>query len=164
MAFTYAYSLDNTSGAPIAKDFTVSGYTPKLGDTVTYSAGNVTGQAAAGTTTVLGVVAGSNFLGLATGGTYAATNSSTYNPSTLAKVIIDPNAVYRVPLKGGVAAPTVGTAYSLSVVSGDQQLDTGTTGAGGSIYKVIAYDAGASNGVANSAGNAFVVITSRTLA
>ena len=163
MAFTYAYSLDNTSGAPIAKDFTVSSYTPKLGDSVIYSSGNVTGQAAAATATVLGVVAGSNFLGLATGGTYAATNSSTYNPSTLAKVIIDPNAVYRVPVKASGAAPTVGTAYQLTVVSGDQQLDTAATGTG-AIYKVVAYDAGASNGVANSPGNAFVIITSRTLA
>lgn len=161
MALTYAYSLDNGSGAPITKDFTVSGYTPKAGDSVTYSAGNVTGQAVAGTTTVLGVCVGANFLGLAQGGTYAATTSSTYQPSTLAKVIIDPGAVYRIPMKASVAAPTIGTAYQIDVVSGDQQLTAGT--AAGAIYKVVGFDAGANNGVSGSAGNAFVVITSRTL-
>lgn len=133
MAFTYAYSLDSTLSG--VQDFALTApatYTPAAGDAVVFDANgavvskHVTGDA---NTSKVGVSVGSNFRGLAQGGTYAATNAATYQPAALGKVYIDPNAVYRVAWTSSATAAVVGTAYGITTVGTDQQLDVAKTGA-----------------------------------
>lgn len=133
MAFTYAYSLDSTS-APVVLDFSITSGTPALGDCLVIASGG-TGAKVNNTTAVaskVGVCLGQNFLGLATSGVNAATNSSIYNPPALAKIIMDPMAVYRIPWGSGVDASTavIGNTYLLTSAT-DQTL---SLTAGGSTY------------------------------
>ena len=160
MAFTYAYSLDNaTSGA---QDFALTApatYTPAFADVVRFDANgaivakHVVGDAAS---SKLGVAVGTNFTGLAQGGTYAATTVSTYAPATLGKVYVDPNAVYRVNISSS-STIAIGTSYGITTVSGDQQLDPSAT-ASNNRFLVVDFDRTAAAGAPN--GWAFVTIQS----
>lgn len=161
MAFTYAYSLDG-SQAPIFLDYDLTAaatYTPAAGDMVKFDANgkvvakHVVGDAAS---SKLGVSVGSNFLGLAAGGTNAATTISTYAPSAIGKVCADPNAVFRVNITSS-SAIVVGTTYGITTVSGDQQLDPAAT-ASNNRFLVVDFDRSAYGGAPN--GYAYVVIQS----
>lgn len=150
MAFQLAYTLDGDSTVVI-KDFNAdASYTPHVGDVVKLNASGNVVAAAATDTAVLGVLHGKNFLGLVSGTAVASTN----NPGTRAKVSIGVECVYRVPLKSGATAPTIGTKYGIAVVGSDFQLDTSVTTTG-AIYVVEDYDS------VNK--NAFVSITARQL-
>lgn len=160
MAFTYAYSLD--SAVSNAQDFELTAaatYTPAFAEVVRFDANgkivakHVVGDAAS---SKLGVSVGTNFTGLAQGGTYAATTVSTYNPGTLGKVYVDPNAVYRVNISSA-SAIVVGTSYGITTVSGDQQLDPAAT-ASNNRFLVVDFDRTAAAGAPN--GWAFVTIQS----
>lgn len=132
MAFSYAYSLGNGNGAPTIVDFAITSGTPALGDCVVIASGG-TGAKVNNTTVVaskVGVCVGQNFLGLAAGGTNAATTTSTYNPSALAKIIVDPDAVYRIPWAASATSAVIGNTYLLSSAT-DQTL---SLTAGGSTY------------------------------
>mgnify|MGYP003327917072 FL=1 len=159
MAFSFAYSLGG-SDAPVTKDYSISSGTPAIGDCLVISAGG-TGAKVSNTTVVaskVGVCMGQNFLGLATGGTYAATNSSIYNPSSLAKIISDPNAVYRVPWAADASAAVIGNTYLLSSAT-DQSL---SLTAGGSTYvpfQLVDSDTSAQAKAASSTGYGFAFVT-----
>jgi hypothetical protein len=126
MSLTYAYSLDNGSGAPVANDFGITSAVPALGDMFIVSANLATTKAIATTanTNKVAVSVGQNFRGLASGGTYAATTVGLYQPSALTKLIMDASAVYRIPWSASGASATVGTAYNLAntLVTQDQTL------------------------------------------
>lgn len=133
MAFSYAYSLGGTD-APVTLDYAITSGTPALGDCLVIASGG-TGSKVSNTTAVaskVGVCVGQNFTGLAAGGTNAATSVGIYQPSSLAKVIADPNAVYRIPWGSGVDASTavIGNTYLLTSAT-DQTL---SLTAGGSTY------------------------------
>ncbi len=131
MAFSYAYSLGN-SDAPVTQDFAITSGTPALGDCVVIASGG-TGAKVNNTTVVaskVGVCVGQNFLGLATSGVNAATTTSTYAPSALAYIIVDPSAVYRIPWAASATAAVIGNTYLLSSAT-DQTL---SLTAGGSTY------------------------------
>ena len=133
MAFTYAYSLDNGSGAPIANDFPLSGTAPLSGDCVVVASGQA-GAKVSNTTVVASKVAvstGPNFLGLQTSGINGATTASIYNPGALTKLILDPAAVYRIPWAASATGAVIGNTYLLSSNSTDQTL---SLTAGGSTY------------------------------
>jgi hypothetical protein len=162
MAFTYAYSLSNGNGAPEAPDFALTAaatYTPVLGDMVRFDANgavvakHVVGDAAS---SKLGVSLGTNFIGLQTSGVNGAVTSSIYNPSLLGKVIVDPDAVFRVPVSSA-SAIVIGTSYGITTVSGDQQLDPAATSANNE-FMVVDFDRTAQGGAPN--GVAFVTIQS----
>ena len=163
MAFTFAYSLGSTNSSPEEIDFdlTASGtYTPALGDAVVFdSNGKIVSKHVTGDTSTVkvGISTGANFLGLATSGTYAATTASIYNPSLIGKVYVDPAAVYRIPWTSSATSAVVGTAYGITTVSGDQQLDVSKTG---SVVKfmLVDKDTSAYPGAAN--GYAYVTIQS----
>lgn len=163
MAFTYAYSLDNGSGAPTVVDYDLTAaatYTPAIGELVKFdSNGKVVGKHVVGdaASTKVGVSVGSNFLGLATSGANAATTSSIYNPAAVGKIIADPNAVYRVNLKTSDAI-LVGTAYGIATVSGDQQLDSAATAANNK-FVVVDFDISAQAKAASIGGNGFAFVT-----
>lgn len=161
MAFTYAYSLDSQV-SPVV-DFGLANaatYTPATGEVVVFDANgavvskHVTGDA---NTSKVGVSVGSNFLGLATSGANAATTSSTYQPSALGKVYVDPNAVYRVAWTSAATSAVVGTAYGITTVSGDQQLDVAKTG---SVVKFMLVDKDTTAVPGAPYGWAFVTIQS----
>lgn len=160
MAFTFAYSLDGTGIAAQDFDLTAAGtYTPAFGDMVRFDANgkivakHVVGDAAS---SKLGVAVGTNFTGLAQGGTYAATTVSTYNPSTIGKVYTDPNAVYRVNITNSDPI-VVGTSYGIATVSGDQQLNPAATSANNE-FMVVDFDRDPAAGAPY--GWAFVTIQS----
>lgn len=158
MAFTFAYSLDGTGLAAQDFDLTAAGtYTPAFADVVRFDAnGKIVAKHVVGdsASSKLGVSVGTNFTGLAQGGTYAATTVSTYNPSTIGKVYADPNAVYRVNITSA-SAIVVGTAYGIATVSGDQQLDPSATSANNK-FMVVDFDRTAAAGAPY--GWAFVTI------
>jgi hypothetical protein len=160
MAFTFAYSLDNAVSP--AQDFALTApatYTPAFGDVVRFDAnGTIVAKHVVGdsASSKLGVAVGTNFTGLAQGGTYAATTVSTYAPSTLGKVYIDPNAVYRVNISSATAI-AIGTPYGITTVSGDQQLDPSATSANNE-FMVVDFDRTAVAGA--PFGWAFVTIQS----
>jgi hypothetical protein len=164
MAFSYAYSL-NGSDAPITIDYTISSGTPALGDCLVIASGG-TGGKVSNTTAVaskVGVCVGQNFLGLAAGGTYAATTVGVNQPSASAKIIMDPNAVYRIPWGSGVDASTavIGNTYLLTSAT-DQTL---SLTAGGSTYvpfQLVDSDitAQSKSGSPTGAGYAYVTIQS----
>lgn len=154
MAFVYAYSLSDEEVT--IKDFPLAASTtPARGDIVILNSSGQIAVAGNNPTTVLGVYEGGSFMGLAQGGTYAASaansNDETNTTNPLGKVRLSGNAVYRVPYTG--SAPTVGTKYgnvSAQAPSGaNAKIDTTNT-ATGAIYQVVAVDS------ANT--NAFVVI------
>lgn len=160
MAFTFAYSLDNAVSP--AQDFALTApatYTPAFADVVRFDANgaivakHVVGDAA---NSKLGVAVGTNFTGLAQGGTYAATTVSTYAPATLGKVYVDPNAVYRVNISSS-STIAIGTSYGITTVSGDQQLDPAATSANNE-FMVVDFDRTAVAGAPY--GWAFVTIQS----
>lgn len=127
MAFTYAYSLDN-GNAPIAQDFPLSGTAPAIGDCVVVASGQA-GAKVSNTTVVASKVAvsvGPNFRGIGTD----ATTTSTYQPAALTKLIMDPQAVYRIPWAASATAAVIGNTYLLSSAT-DQTL---SLTAGGSTY------------------------------
>lgn len=131
MAFSYAYSLDGTN-APVTIDFAISSGTPALGDCLVIASGG-TGAKVNNTTAVaskVGVCVGQNFLGLAAGGTNAATTVGIYQPSALAKIVMDPNAVYRIPWGATATSAVIGNTYLLTSAT-DQTL---SLTAGGSTY------------------------------
>lgn len=164
MAFSYAYSLDGAS-APVTVDYSITSGTPALGDCLVIASGG-TGAKVNNTTAVaskVGVCVGQNFTGLATSGVNAATTSSIYNPGSLAKIIMDPMAVYRIPWGSGVDASTavIGNTYLLTSAT-DQTL---SLTAGGSTYvpfQLVDSDisAQAKSGSPTGAGYAFVTIQS----
>jgi hypothetical protein len=148
MAFVFAYTLQG-DGADVVTDKpldTATNYKNAVGtngvtkgDLVHLASGllvrskNVTTPPKA-----YGVLEGTEFVGLAAGGTYAAVNSSfnansintTRNPNGVGKVRHDPNAVYKVPLKAGQTATNamVGVSYGISQdAAGDQTVDTTQT-------------------------------------
>lgn len=160
MAFTYAYSLDNAVSA--AQDFALTApatYTPAFGDVVRFDANgaivakHVVGDAAS---SKLGVAVGTNFTGLAQGGTYAATTVSTYSPGTVGKVYTDPNSVFRVNITSA-STIAIGTSYGITTVAGDQQLDPAATSANNE-FMVVDFDRTAAAGAPY--GWAFVTIQS----
>jgi len=160
MAFTYAYSLDSTLSP--AQDFALASaatYTPAFADVVRFDANgaivakHVVGDSAS---SKLGVAVGTNFTGLAQGGTYAATTTSTYNPSTIGKVYVDPNAVFRVNISSS-STIAIGTSYGITTASGDQQLDPSAT-ASNNRFLVVDFDRTAVAGAPY--GWAFVTIQS----
>ena len=161
MAFSFAYSLDG-DGAPVVIDYDLTApatYTPATGDLVKFDAnGKVVGKHVVGdaASTKIGVSVGSNFLGLAAGGTLAATTSSLYQPSALGKVYADPNAVFRVNISSSTAI-VVGTTYGITTVSGDQQLDPSATASNNRLM-VVDFDRSAYGGAPN--GYAYVTIQS----
>ena len=130
MAITYAYSLDNGSGAPIAQDFGITSAVPAIGDMFIVSNNLATTKAIATTanTAKVSVSVGGNFRGLAQGGTYAATTVGIYQPPALTKLIVDPTAVYRIPWSASGASAVIGTAYNLSnaTTADDQKLSPST--------------------------------------
>lgn len=109
-----------------------NGYTK--GDAVTTAAGLLKRSKDGATPPkITGVLEGIEFLGLADGGTYAATNAS-FNasaidpvafPNGVGKVRMDSNAVYRVPVRTGVAAnANLQVSYGLfQDATGDQTVD-----------------------------------------
>lgn len=124
MAFTYAYGLDGST--PQALDFAITSAVPALGDLFLVASGIATTKATATTanTAKVAVSVGGNFRGLAQGGTYAATTVGIYQPPALTKLIVDPNAVYRIPWAASGASATIGTVYNLAnaTTADDQKL------------------------------------------
>lgn len=155
MAFTYAYST--TDEDIVVKDFALAaGASVAKGDVVVL---NGSGQVAASgnnPTSVLGVLVDLSFTGLvASGQPYAATTvTNNSQNSTLAKVRISPTAVYRVPLKSGATAPTIGTKYGCASgtapAGAAAVIDTANT-ATGAIFQVVDFD--------STTNNCFVIIT-----
>lgn len=126
MAFTYAYTLGG-GDAPVIQDFGNGAAVPANGDMFIVASGATTTKAIATTanTNKVAVSLGANFLGLATGGTYAATNASaTANTSAATKLILDPSAVYRIPWSASGASAVIGATYNLAntLVTQDQTL------------------------------------------
>jgi hypothetical protein len=172
MALVYAYSLGG--GISTVVDFpldTVANYKVTAGagtndvtkgDPVFLNAGLVR-RAGSATAKLQGVVEGIEFTGLAQAGAYAATNSSfnshvvdtTNFPSGVAKVRIDADAVYKVPVTGGTAGnANIGTAYNIGLTAaGDASVNIGATTT--PILKVI--------GVAPGGAFAFVQIQASAL-
>lgn len=111
MAFIYAYSLSDEEIE--VKDFPLTGTVPAHGDAVILNASGQVTLAAANPTTLLGVFEGANFQGLvASGQPYAAvtvTNNS--QGTTIGKVRVAGNAVYRVPYVTASGVPVVGVKY-----------------------------------------------------
>lgn len=151
MAFQFAYSLDGAAVATV-KDFpldTLANYQSgagtngyKKGDGVLLSAGLVRRQANAASPKIIGVVEGFEFLGLvASGQPYAAVNSgqtfqgtdTTKYPNGVAKIRIESDSVYKVPVfqTGAVVTAAnshVGGSYGLGLTAaGDQQVDLNNT-------------------------------------
>ena len=159
MAFSYAYSLDGTN-APVTIDFSVTSGTPALGDCLVIASGG-TGAKVNNTTVVaskVGVCVGQNFLGLAAGGTNAATTVGLYQPSALAKIIMDPMAVYRIPWAADASAAVIGNTYLLSSAT-DQSL---SLTAGGSTYvpfQLVDSDVSAQAKAASPTGFGYAYVT-----
>lgn len=144
MAFVYAYNLPAT-GFGVVVDLpleTLTNYKNAVGtngftkgDAVTTVAGLLKRSKDDATANkITGVLEGIEFLGLADGGTYAATNASfnasaidtTAFPNGVGKVRMDSNAVYRVPVKAGQTAANANlqVSYGLSQdAAGDQTVD-----------------------------------------
>ena len=124
--FTFAYSLDNGSGAPIAQDFGITSAVPALGDLFIVASNLATTKVIATTanTAKVAVSVGQNFRGLATGGTYAATTVGIYQPNALTKLIMDAGAVYRIPWSASGASAVIGATYNVAntLVTQDQTL------------------------------------------
>jgi hypothetical protein len=158
---TWAYSLD--SDKSLIKDFavgqagdtiatqtngTAGAYVAAKGDIVSLNdQGRVSKAANASNyltaTAVLGVCEGGNFLGLAAGGTWAAT-AANQNDVTgpLAKVHVSTTDVYRIDLKSGATAPVIGVAHEIYFdATNGAQLDTADAGTGSKIFKVIDFNA-----------------------
>jgi hypothetical protein len=132
MAFSYAYSL-NGSDAPITIDFPITSAVPALGDCFIVASGIATtkvigGASGTANTATVAISVGGNFLGLASGGTYAATTVGIYQPATLTKLILDPAAVYRIPWSASGTSAVVGSTYEVANTSttADQTLNPGT--------------------------------------
>lgn len=159
MAFSYAYTLGG-GDAPITRDYSITSGTPANGDCLVIASGG-TGAKVNNTTAVaskVGVCIGQNFLGLAAGGTNAATNSSTYSPSAIAKIIADPNAVYRIPWSADASSAVIGNTYLLSAAT-DQSL---SLTAGGSTYvpfQLVDSDISATAKASSSTGFGFAFVT-----
>lgn len=157
---TWAYSLD--SDKSLIKDFaaavaadtvatqtngTAGAYTPAKGDIVSlndqgHACLAVRASSYLTATSVLGVCEGGNFLGLAAGGTWAAT-AANHNQSTspLAKVHISTTDVYRIDLKSGATTPVIGVAHEIYFdATHGAQLDTADAGTGSKIFKVVDFD------------------------
>ena len=159
MAFSYAYSLGGVD-APITLDFAITSGTPALGDCLVVASGG-TGAKVNNTTVVaskVGVCVGQNFTGLAQGGTYAASTVSTNNPGSVAKIIVDPTAVYRIPWAASATSAVIGNTYLLSSAT-DQTL---SLTAGGSTYVPFQLVESNTTDVSSAApyGYAFVTIQS----
>lgn len=147
MAFQFAYSLDGASVSTI-KDFPLdtlanyqsgagtNGYTK--GDGVLLSSGLLRRQANVASPKIIGVVEGFEFMGLvAQGQPFAATNAAqgtsatdtTRFPNGVAKIRIESDSVYRIPVyqTGAVTTATnahLGGSYGLGLTAaGDQQVD-----------------------------------------
>lgn len=142
MAFQYAYALDGTASSNI-KDIpldTTANYKTgagtndmKKGDLIFLSAGLARrATAATPTGTLLGVVEGGEFTGLA-GAPYTAVNSAftasitsaTKFPNGMCKAHMDKVNVYRVPVNSGtITNANLGVAYNIILdAAGDQKLD-----------------------------------------
>lgn len=144
MAFQFAYSLDSSAISTI-KDFpldTVVNYQNavgtngvKKGDLVFLNAGLVRRTTNVATPKAIGIVEGTEFLGLvAQGQPMAAVEaaqtaqavSTTRNPNGVVKVRVESDSVYRVPVKSGqtAAQANVGGQYGISQdAAGDQTID-----------------------------------------
>jgi hypothetical protein len=144
MALVFAYSLDGEhAGAVVDQALdTATNYKNGVGtngvtkgDLVFQAAGLVKRTINAATPKAIGVVEGTEFLGLvAPGQPYAAAKGSftaqadntTLYPNGVVKVRRDPSSVYKVPVKAGQAATVAnrGIAYGISQdAAGDQSLD-----------------------------------------
>lgn len=144
MAFVFAYGLDGEAATPVvdrALD-TLTNYKNGVGtngvtkgDLVFENAGLVRRTKDATTPKAIGVVEGTEFVGLvAQGQPYAAakgsftdqaTNTTLY-PNGVVKVRRSAEAVYKIPLKSGQTANVAnrGIAYGISQdAAGDQTLD-----------------------------------------
>lgn len=149
MSFVFAYNLQGKAN-DVVRDLpldTVTNYKNAVGtngvtkgDLVYQPAGGLIIRSKNVTTPpkAIGVLEGVEFLGLAAGGTYAATNTSfnansinlTRNPNGVGKVRRDPNAVYKVPLKAGQTATNANLGVSYGIfqdAAGDQTVDTSQT-------------------------------------
>lgn len=151
MAFVYAYSLDGDSVSSIndmpldtAANYKTNAGTNGItkGDLVFQSSGLLR-RAIATTGAALGVLEGTEFVGLvASGQPYAATNASqtasaintTLFPNGVGKVRMDKAvAVYKVPVSQAGTTKTaananLGTSYSIALDTvGDQTVDLDTT-------------------------------------
>lgn len=164
MALEFAYSLDG-SGISNIKDFpldvqnsSAAGYNngitscaapAKKGDLVYLNAGLLRRCYAAASLKAIGIVEGLEFLGLAQGGLYAATNANggfavnaqdiTKNPNGVGKVRVESDSVYRITASGALAAANVGVSYGVTVntTTGDQTLNLADTT--NAVLKVIDY-------------------------
>jgi hypothetical protein len=145
MSLEFAYSLDGSAVSNI-KDFaldTAANYKAaggtndvKKGDLIYLDA--TTGlvrRTGATTNKAIGVLEGTEFLGLvASGQPFAATNASltasavdtTRYPSGVAKIRTESDSVYRIPVNTGtVTNANLGKAYGVILdAAGDQKLDT----------------------------------------
>lgn len=155
MALVFAYGLDGDSPGSL-KDFTPAQagdtdatntsaaagvYAAHKGDIVAFNDQNRVAGAVVAATSVIGVCEGGNFLGLATGGTYAATSAMTgtnSQKSAIAKVRTAYNAVYRINYTG--TDPVIGSSHPFKIVSGDYQLDTADTVGSTKLLKVVDVD------------------------
>lgn len=148
MAFIFAYDLDGNHASPVVDQAldTPTNYKNGVGtngttkgDLVFQAAGLVKRTVNATTPKAIGVVEGTEFLGLvAQGQPYAAAKGSftaqadntTLYPNGVVKVRRNPTAVYKVALKAGQTATVAnrGIAYGISQdAAGDQTLDTTNT-------------------------------------
>lgn len=144
MAFVFAYSLDGEGAGTITDQAldTATNYKNGVGtngvtkgDLVFQAAGLVKRTINAATPKAIGVVEGTEFLGLvAAGQPYAAAAASftaqsqntTLYPNGVVKVRRDPSSVYKIAIKTGSTATVAnrGIAYGISQdAAGDQTLD-----------------------------------------
>lgn len=162
MAFTFAYDLSDESMT--VKDYVLSsGYTPAKGDNIVLNASGQLVAPAANAATILGVFEGGAFQGLvASGQPYAATTVTQNEESTnnYGKVrVAQATTVWKVPLKSGAAAPTIGVKYGcasgVAPTGANAVIDTSNT-ATGAIYQVVDYN--------STTQQCFVTITGRQYA
>jgi hypothetical protein len=160
MAFTYAYGLDGST--PQALDFAITSAVPALGDLFLVASGIATTKATATTanTAKVAVSVGGNFRGLAQGGTYAATTVGIYQPPALTKLIVDPNAVYRIPWSASGTSATVGSTYNLAntTTTSDQTLNPAAVTAGRITFVLVENDTNVYPDAPN--GYAYVTVAS----
>ena len=164
MAFSYAYTLGG-GDAPVTVDFPITSAVPALGDCFIVASGIATtkvvgGASGTANTATVAVSVGGNFLGLAAGGTLAATTSSIYSPSTLTKLILDPNAVFRIPWSASATSATVGSTYEVAntTTTADQTLNPGAKTANKVYFTLVDSDTTAYGGAPY--GYAYVTIPS----
>jgi hypothetical protein len=132
MAFEYAKSALAESIIPVKDrplDATYAG-TYAVGDVVKLDGNGKVVKAEATDTTVLGVLEGTNYEGMAVDKVITRTT---------AKVRESGQAIYRAPYTGGTLSDAiVGKKYKINA---NQQVVLANAGAAGSIYNVVGYDA-----------------------